>query len=437
MKSSIKPAQPRTLPLPLALAGFAAASLALNIVHAQSFDSNLIQPGRAVVFSQSAVGTLANGMVAVTLPTQIMTDGRVQILLNDYRVITLAPGQYVTQGTAVYAMPSVLTAQGYPANLLPTDINMRTPADRKTLGYIPPVGTTFSQTNTDTTFGTLGIDPNSIQCESAGTTQLASLSGDVAFDTDQSAIKSSFRSTLNSLAQQMVQRPNSRFTVTGHTDSRGSTQYNQSLSERRAQSVVQYLASQGVPASSLTSRGAGESQPIASNDTATGRAENRRVTISEAQIGGGGITTANCQGSAQSQQVQTYNPLNVDTRFTTTTVTTPTFGPMVQGPAAIYIGPVPGGAPLDNSAFIPQSTGGITFNQPAVAPTSTATTTTTTTSTAPTAAAEGEESSGGIGGVFSSIPWWAYAGMAAVAGLVGYSLIAGNGTNATETTETN
>jgi len=67
--------------------------------------------------------------------------------------------------------------------------------------------------------------------------------------------------------------------VEGHTDSVGSDAYNQKLSERRAQAAVDYLVSQGVDASRLQPTGYGESKPMASNDTADGRAQNRRVDL--------------------------------------------------------------------------------------------------------------------------------------------------------------
>ncbi|MCB1832791.1 MAG: OmpA family protein, partial [Geminicoccaceae bacterium] len=67
--------------------------------------------------------------------------------------------------------------------------------------------------------------------------------------------------------------------VQGHTDSTGATDYNQGLSERRAQSVLDYLTGKGVEAERLTAVGFGENRPIASNDTEEGRAQNRRVEI--------------------------------------------------------------------------------------------------------------------------------------------------------------
>ena len=67
--------------------------------------------------------------------------------------------------------------------------------------------------------------------------------------------------------------------VDGHTDSIGSDAYNQKLSVRRAQAVADYLEKGGIAASRMTVKGFGESQPVASNDTAEGRAENRRVEL--------------------------------------------------------------------------------------------------------------------------------------------------------------
>ena len=77
----------------------------------------------------------------------------------------------------------------------------------------------------------------------------------------------------------MKDKPDLRVSVEGHTDSVGSVAYNQTLSERRATTVRDYLVSQGIDASRITTRGFGKSKPIASNDTAEGRAENRRVEI--------------------------------------------------------------------------------------------------------------------------------------------------------------
>jgi len=67
--------------------------------------------------------------------------------------------------------------------------------------------------------------------------------------------------------------------VVGHTDSKGTDAYNQSLSERRASSAAEYLINQGVSPQKITSQGKGESEPVADNETDAGRAQNRRVEL--------------------------------------------------------------------------------------------------------------------------------------------------------------
>jgi len=102
---------------------------------------------------------------------------------------------------------------------------------------------------------------------------------DITFATDQSEVRPRFYRTLNAVATVLNGFPETRVMVTGHTDSTGSRAHNQRLSERRAMAVAQYLQAQGVDPARLGARGMGESAPIASNATATGRARNRRVEI--------------------------------------------------------------------------------------------------------------------------------------------------------------
>ncbi len=101
----------------------------------------------------------------------------------------------------------------------------------------------------------------------------------ILFDTDSAALNPQLRSDLFVLAESLNKYPQSIVTVTGHTDSTASAAYNQDLSERRAQSVASVLRTGGVSGSRIRTVGAGESQPIATNQTAAGRAENRRVDI--------------------------------------------------------------------------------------------------------------------------------------------------------------
>ncbi len=101
----------------------------------------------------------------------------------------------------------------------------------------------------------------------------------VNFDVDQSNVRPDAASILNDMADKLGRCPKKLIRVEAHTDSTGSDDYNQALSERRAQSVRDYLVGQGVSASVLETEGFGETRPIDSNDTAEGRARNRRVEL--------------------------------------------------------------------------------------------------------------------------------------------------------------
>ena len=103
--------------------------------------------------------------------------------------------------------------------------------------------------------------------------------GNITFATDSSEIVSTFYAPLNNLASSFKQFNQNSIEIVGFTDSTGSRQYNMDLSQRRAQSVATYLTAQGVDGSRLSTRGAGPDQPIASNATADGRAQNRRVEV--------------------------------------------------------------------------------------------------------------------------------------------------------------
>jgi outer membrane protein OmpA-like peptidoglycan-associated protein len=102
---------------------------------------------------------------------------------------------------------------------------------------------------------------------------------DITFATNQSDIQPGFYDVLNSVALVLKEYNKTSVTVSGHADSTGTDAYNQALSQRRALSVSNYLASQGVNPARLSAVGYGESRPVATNDTAEGRAANRRVEI--------------------------------------------------------------------------------------------------------------------------------------------------------------
>ncbi len=108
--------------------------------------------------------------------------------------------------------------------------------------------------------------------------------GNVTFATGSPDINANFYEVLNSVSLVLKEYEKTTVDVIGHTDSVGSERYNQKLSEQRARSVAEYLSGQGVMMARLLVAGMGETQPIASNSTAQGRSQNRRVTIQIAPL---------------------------------------------------------------------------------------------------------------------------------------------------------
>ena len=99
----------------------------------------------------------------------------------------------------------------------------------------------------------------------------------VNFGFDSSNLTETAKANLDKLAQVLTNNPDTNINIYGHTDSKGADSYNLSLSERRAGAVKSYLMAKGVSSSRMLAMGMGENEPIASNDTDAGRAQNRRV----------------------------------------------------------------------------------------------------------------------------------------------------------------
>ena len=110
-------------------------------------------------------------------------------------------------------------------------------------------------------------------------TLLVHFDSDVLFGVDSAVIDADGRSTLEDVASVLSEYKKTAVVVQGHTDSTGSEEHNQELSERRAHSVRNYLVSRGVDADRMAAVGMGEGYPVASNDSESGRQENRRVDI--------------------------------------------------------------------------------------------------------------------------------------------------------------
>ncbi len=103
--------------------------------------------------------------------------------------------------------------------------------------------------------------------------------GDVLFDTGRAELKPGAERSLDQLVTFMVENPTRSVVIEGYTDSMGSENSNQILSERRAFAVRNALVARGIPSDRITARGFGEASPVASNSTAAGRQQNRRVEI--------------------------------------------------------------------------------------------------------------------------------------------------------------
>lgn len=99
----------------------------------------------------------------------------------------------------------------------------------------------------------------------------------VNFAFDSSNLTSAAKTNLDKLAKVLKNNPDTNINIYGHTDSKGSDSYNLALSERRANAVKSYLSSKGISSSRMIATGMGESNPVATNDTESGRAQNRRV----------------------------------------------------------------------------------------------------------------------------------------------------------------
>lgn len=101
----------------------------------------------------------------------------------------------------------------------------------------------------------------------------------ILFDVNQTALKAAARTNIESLATSLKNNPETIVTIVGHTDATGTDEYNQKLSERRAEAVKSYAIAQGISGSRLNTQGRGETEPIEDNTTEDGRSKNRRVEI--------------------------------------------------------------------------------------------------------------------------------------------------------------
>lgn len=124
-----------------------------------------------------------------------------------------------------------------------------------------------------------GLKGTGIEIGRKGDDITLNMPSSISFATDQADIRPEFFKALSEAAAILKQYDKTTVDVVGHTDSTGSDAYNQTLSERRAKSVASYLISNGVDTRRVDAVGRGESEPVASNDVESGRAQNRRVEL--------------------------------------------------------------------------------------------------------------------------------------------------------------
>ena len=125
----------------------------------------------------------------------------------------------------------------------------------------------------------LAMDIDGARVERVGEGIAVTFDSGLLFDYDSDVIKGAARENLSNLAASLKKYPKTDLLIVGHTDATGTDSYNQALSERRANAAKNYLISQGVTANRINVSGRGESEPIANNEEADGRSQNRRVEV--------------------------------------------------------------------------------------------------------------------------------------------------------------
>lgn len=123
------------------------------------------------------------------------------------------------------------------------------------------------------------LDNSDVDITNTGDRLIVTMPNNILFATDSYDVRADLQRDLRTVASNLIAYPDSTIQIIGHTDNEGDAAYNQTLSERRANAVADVLMNEGVPFGRIDAIGRGESQPITSNLTPEGRAENRRVEI--------------------------------------------------------------------------------------------------------------------------------------------------------------
>jgi len=184
--------------------------------------------------------------------------------------------------TAEWVDPEPAGAQSLAESVLRDPVNQnKTIALHMSMTTIVGQTTAIAGSSTALTAKAMNVEDrlSRLGAEVTGTEITIRLPGSILFDFDSAELRVDAERTLEELAQVLVAYAPRPARIEGHTDSIASETYNQGLSERRAASVVRWLAAHGVEASRMQSAGLGETRPVADNSSAAGRQRNRRVEV--------------------------------------------------------------------------------------------------------------------------------------------------------------
>ena len=224
----------------------------LDIQAPEQNDDLLIPPGQRVRAELVFPGRLAQG-------------GPATLIVNDGQDMDNRGSRYPG-----FRIPIDLTASAF----------FEDGAKKKSSLRLLAADTAFAGARSRSTVTSLEALQEELGAQQTSRGTVVALPGDVLFDTDKADIRSEARGTLDTLARLIAADSGKAIAIEGHTDNRADDDYNQRLSERRAQAVRDYLVSRGnVPATRLTTRGLGESRPKSANSSEAGMQANRRVEV--------------------------------------------------------------------------------------------------------------------------------------------------------------
>ena len=185
-------------------------------------------------------------------------------------------GKGATYGTAGGAAAGALLGQAIGGNTKATLLGMAAGA---LIGGVAGTGVGYMMDKQEQDMRNALAQSEAIAIQREGNVLALTFRSDFTFAVNSAAIRSGLDSELSRVAQVLNAYPQTTLTVAGHTDSTGSEEYNQTLSQKRADSVKNALVQRGVAAQRINAVGYGESQPVGDNETEFGRQQNRRVEV--------------------------------------------------------------------------------------------------------------------------------------------------------------